>query len=78
MVLIPLWTNFVIRVYAWMMLLRKEGAINIILGTVMRWLGFVQGVLWVQGVYTLENLKSHNRSPEAVPYVGSAGAVHYE
>ena len=34
MVLIPLWTNFVIRVYAWMMLLRKEGAINIILGYV--------------------------------------------
>jgi spermidine/putrescine transport system permease protein len=31
LVLIPLWTNFVIRVYAWMMLLRKEGAINIIL-----------------------------------------------
>jgi spermidine/putrescine transport system permease protein len=38
MVLIPLWTNFVIRVYAWMMLLRKEGAINIILGTVAGWL----------------------------------------
>jgi spermidine/putrescine transport system permease protein len=32
MVLIPLWTNFVIRVYAWMMLLRKEGAINAIIG----------------------------------------------
>ncbi len=32
MVLIPLWTNFVIRVYAWMMLLRKEGVINIVLG----------------------------------------------
>lgn len=32
LVLIPLWTNFVIRVYAWMMLLRKEGAINLILG----------------------------------------------
>src|SRR5262245_22129862 len=31
MVLIPLWTNFVIRVYAWMMLLRKEGAINIVI-----------------------------------------------
>jgi spermidine/putrescine transport system permease protein len=31
LVLIPLWTNFVIRVYAWMMLLRKEGAINLIL-----------------------------------------------
>lgn len=35
MVLIPLWTNFVIRVYAWMMLLRKEGAINIVIGWVM-------------------------------------------
>lgn len=35
MVLIPLWTNFVIRVYAWMMLLRKEGVINIILGWIM-------------------------------------------
>jgi spermidine/putrescine transport system permease protein len=39
MVLIPLWTNFVIRVYAWMMLLRKEGAINLIVGTVAHWLG---------------------------------------
>jgi spermidine/putrescine transport system permease protein len=38
LVLIPLWTNFVIRVYAWMMLLRKEGVINIILGTVAHWL----------------------------------------
>jgi spermidine/putrescine transport system permease protein len=34
LVLIPLWTNFVIRVYAWMMLLRKEGAINLIIGQV--------------------------------------------
>lgn len=34
MVLIPLWTNFVIRVYAWMMLLRKEGAINVTIGWV--------------------------------------------
>jgi spermidine/putrescine transport system permease protein len=32
LVLIPLWTNFVIRVYAWMMLLRKEGVINAALG----------------------------------------------
>jgi len=38
MVLIPLWTNFVIRVYAWMMLLRKEGAINIVLGTIANFL----------------------------------------
>ena len=33
LVLIPLWTNFVIRVYAWMMILRKEGVINLILGS---------------------------------------------
>ncbi|KAA0274039.1 MAG: ABC transporter permease [Anaerolineales bacterium] len=39
MVLIPLWTNFVIRVYAWMMLLRKEGAINIVLGWFANLLG---------------------------------------
>ena len=32
MVLIPLCTNFVIRVYAWMMLLRTQGVINLILG----------------------------------------------
>jgi spermidine/putrescine transport system permease protein len=32
LVLVPLWTNFVIRVYAWMILLRKEGAINVVLG----------------------------------------------
>lgn len=32
LVLIPLWTNFVIRVYAWMMLLRQEGVINIVVG----------------------------------------------
>jgi spermidine/putrescine transport system permease protein len=31
LVLVPMWTNFVIRVYAWIMLLRKEGVINNIL-----------------------------------------------
>lgn len=40
MVLIPLWTNFVIRVYAWMMLLRKEGVINIVIGWVAGLFGF--------------------------------------
>ena len=34
LVLIPLWTNFVIRVYAWMILLRQEGVINIVLGAI--------------------------------------------
>jgi spermidine/putrescine transport system permease protein len=33
LVLIPLWTNFVIRVYAWMILLRQEGVINLVLGS---------------------------------------------
>lgn len=60
MVLIPLWTNFVIRVYAWMMLLRKEGAINIILGAIAKALGldfvplellYTQGAVLIGMVY---------------------------
>jgi len=26
-----------------------------------RWLGFIQGVLWTAGFYSLEELKNHNR-----------------
>ena len=26
-----------------------------------RWLGFMQGVLWGKGTFTLEQLKNHNR-----------------
>lgn len=26
----------------------------------MRWLGFVQGVFYAQGVYTIEQMKAHN------------------
>ena len=40
MVLVPLWTNFVIRVYAWMMLLRTQGVINSVLG----WLAGLVGI----------------------------------
>lgn len=29
---------------------------------VMRWLGFVQGVLWIKGVVTLGELKLHNKA----------------
>ncbi len=32
LVLVPLWTNFVIRLYAWIMLLRTQGVINAVLG----------------------------------------------
>jgi spermidine/putrescine transport system permease protein len=34
MVLVPLWTNFVIRVYAWIMILRGQGVLNGILGAI--------------------------------------------
>ena len=27
-----------------------------------RWLGFIQGVLWIQKDFNLEELKDHNRS----------------
>jgi len=38
MVLVPLWTNFVIRVYAWMMILRTEGVLNSVLGAIASFL----------------------------------------
>ena len=38
LVLIPLWTNFVIRVYAWMILLRQEGVINMVIGWIAQFL----------------------------------------
>ena len=28
-----------------------------------RWLGFMQGTLWSQGVFTLSELRAHNRNP---------------
>jgi len=30
---------------------------------VFRWLGFIQGCLWVLKIYTLNDLKNHNRPP---------------
>lgn len=30
-----------------------------------RWLGFIQGVMWVEKIYTLEELKEHSRSTDA-------------
>lgn len=32
----------------------------------MRWLGFVQGALWQAGVFTIDELKNHNR-PDGDP-----------
>lgn len=39
LVLVPLWTNFVIRLYAWIMILRTQGVINGVLGFVFGLLG---------------------------------------
>lgn len=38
----------------------------------MRWLGFVQGVLWASGVYSIEDMKDDNRSAKlkSVPPAG--------
>jgi spermidine/putrescine transport system permease protein len=33
LILVPLWTNFVIRVYAWIMILRTSGVLNGLIGT---------------------------------------------
>lgn len=44
LVLVPFWTNFLIRIYAWMIILRGEG----VLAAVMTALGLMQGVgLWL-------------------------------
>lgn len=40
LVLVPLWTNFVIRIYAWMMILRTQGVLNGFLG-------------WIAGLFGL-------------------------
>lgn len=32
LVLVPLWTNFIIRIYAWVMILRNQGVLNGVLG----------------------------------------------
>ncbi len=44
LILVPFWTNFLIRIYAWMIILRGEG----VLGGVLSALGLMHGVgLWL-------------------------------
>ena len=31
-----------------------------------RWLGFIQGVLWSEGVYTIDEMKNHNRPDSGI------------
>ncbi len=35
LILVPLWTNFVIRIYAWIMILRTQGVLNGLIGWVI-------------------------------------------
>jgi hypothetical protein len=37
-----------------------------------RWLGFIQGVLWLHGDYTLDQLKEHNRTERPPPQVATS------
>lgn len=39
LILVPLWTNFVIRIYAWIMILRNQGVLNSLLGWAARLVG---------------------------------------
>ncbi len=38
LILVPLWTNFVIRIYAWIMILRTQGVLNGVIGWLLGWL----------------------------------------
>lgn len=38
LILLPFWTNFIIRIYAWIMILRSEGFLN----SFLQWLGIIQ------------------------------------
>ena len=39
---------------------------------VMRWLGFIQGALWAMGIYTVDELRAHNKGePREQPDVTS-------
>lgn len=39
LILVPLWTNFVIRIYAWIMILRTQGVLNGVIGWVIGLVG---------------------------------------
>jgi hypothetical protein len=40
----------------------SEDEIQKMIGKLMRWLGFAQGVLWLAGYKTLTELKAHNKT----------------
>ena len=71
LVLVPLWTNFVIRIYAWIMILRTQGVLNSLLG----WLiGLVGGHFQPFDLYPSQGavLVGMSLSPQKLQ-VGRAG-----
>lgn len=40
----------------------------------MRWLGFLQGALWVKGIYTIDEMRAHNK-PEGEPFAPKDGGT---
>ncbi|MEK7519038.1 MAG: hypothetical protein AAB424_01905 [Patescibacteria group bacterium] len=46
----------------WMLSSIREFAQQGAFDTAFRWLGFVQGILWMTGVYSIDELRNHNRS----------------
>ena len=39
-----------------------------------RWLGFVQGALWLLGVYSIDDMRKQNASTSEVPSEGAPGS----
>lgn len=49
----------------WMFIRIREFVSNDQTGKAFRWLGFIQGVLFCLGLYTLKELRDHSRSDDA-------------
>ena len=45
----------------WMLDLTEHFLDNMKTEKVFRWLGFIQGVLWSEGMYTINEIKEHNQ-----------------
>ena len=46
---------------SWMSSETKRLALDGKIEKANQWLGFIQGVLWSKGIYTIEQMKDHNR-----------------
>src|SRR5262245_26720005 len=45
-------------------LLPSDEGTQLLREKVMRWLGFLQGAFWVLGLYTIDEMRAHNKPPE--------------